>query len=183
VQLAELKGILRHVPNLEVIESKRQKMIEFENKLFRLCKVEEILRGSKDELKKLRENIEKNYLHSISQKTAEFFNKITDGRYIITDYTDNTIYLTKEDFVSSWRAVDEKNREYNFFELSDGARTQLLLSIRLALISSFLGTNTAFLLLDEPFAYFDRQREQKAREVLASLCKFGWQIILVSAKN
>jgi DNA repair exonuclease SbcCD ATPase subunit len=64
-----------------------------------------------------------------------------------------------------------------------GNKFNTLLSIRLALISSFLGTNTAFLLLDEPFAYFDRQREQKAREVLASLCKFGWQIILVSAKN
>ena len=54
--------------------------------------------------------------------------------------------------------------------------------IRLALISLFLGDRKAFLLLDEPFAYYDKQREKAGMDILQRLSREGWQIILMTAR-
>ncbi len=183
VNLAELKGILSHVPSEQTLEEKRKEIMELQDRLHSLNKIEEVLRGSVTVLTRLRENIEKKYLNNISKKTSEYFSRLTNNKYLCANYNDNTIYLTKEHFSERWSVVDSKGTHYNFIELSDGARTQLLLSIRLALISSFLGDNCAFLLLDEPFAYFDEQREENARKILNFMSKIGWQIIMVSART
>jgi len=181
--LAELKGILSHVPSEQTLEENRKELMELQGRLYSLNKIEKVLRGSANVLIRLRENIEEKYLNNISKKTCEYFSRLTNNKYLCANYNDNTIYLAKEHFSEQWSVVDSKGTHYNFLELSDGARTQLLLSIRLALISSFLGDNCAFLLLDEPFAYFDEQREENARKILNSMCEIGWQIIMVSART
>jgi len=68
-------------------------------------------------------------------------------------------------------------------ELSDGTKTQLLLAARLALIELLMGEKPCFLMLDEPFAYFDNDRKEQAMEILKGLTEEGWQIIIVSARK
>ncbi|GAB6162364.1 DNA double-strand break repair ATPase Rad50 [Desulfothermus naphthae] len=181
-EYSELKGILTHVPDKKVLEEKRSELNECMIKLSALDRIEKILRGSRQVMELLRKMIEEKYLSSLSQTTTKYFSEITRGKYVQVIYNDSTIYSGRENFSRAWSVVSNEGVTFDFDELSDGAKTQLLLAVRLALISTFFGNNIAFLLLDEPFAYFDYQRIEKTRNLLESLANKGWQIILVSAK-
>lgn len=69
-----------------------------------------------------------------------------------------------------------KNDFVDFNEISTGVRYQLMLAVRMALAQALVArTNSApqFVILDEPFVFFDRQR---VRESLAALLRVSEQI-------
>lgn len=179
----ELKGLIAKVPDKELIEEKRKKIVEIGYKIDNLEKIKNLLNDSNLALKALRENLEKTYLKNLQKKTSEIFSELTENKYRLSIYNSATLFKSGEEFARSWIVEDYHGRSFSFDELSDGTRSQLLLSIRLSLISSFLGNRRAFLLLDEPFAYFDENRKRLAKNVLNRLSELGWQIILVSARN
>ncbi len=179
----ELKGLVAHIPDKKLLEEKRHKIVEIGKKIDRLEKIRRLLCDSKLVLEELRENLEKTYLKNLQKRTSEIFKEITENRYRLSSFNSSTLFRSKEDFARSWVVEDFSGRSFLFDELSDGTKSQLLLSIRLALISSFLGNHKAFLLLDEPFAYFDDTRKILAKNILTRLCELGWQIILVSARK
>lgn len=181
-----LKTRLEYVPDTESLEQKRAKLLEYERKLERIQKMKRVLEFSKDVLVSLRENIEKEYLFRMVQETGRIFSHITDGRYHITNFNSSTLFIDSkksDSFEKRWQVVDKNGTAYSFDELSDGTKTQLLLSIRLALVSLFFGKNTAFLMLDEPFAYFDSKREENTRKILNDLVRINWQILIASART
>ncbi len=189
-EISERAGILKtkleYVPDLHALEEKRIKLLELERKLDRLERVKNVLMYSKDVLSTLRENIEKEYLAKMEKETGRILSEITDGRYRITNFISDTLFVNpkkKDSFEKRWQVEDTDGNVFAFDELSDGTKTQLLLSIRLALISLFFGKNTAFLMLDEPFAYFDRKREENTRKILQRLSEMNWQVLIVSAKT
>ncbi len=136
-EYSELKGILTHVPDFSMLEQKRRELEDSLIKLSSMDKIEGILRGSRQVLELLRQNIEEKYLSSLSDATSKNFFEITKGNYSKVVYNDNTIFSGKENFSKSWMAISKQGVEFTFDELSDGAKTQLLLAVRLALISSF----------------------------------------------
>ena len=73
----------------------------------------------------------------------------------------------------------DKNDFVDFNEISTGVRHQLLLAVRMALVQALTSrTNSApqYIVLDEPFVFFDRQR---IRESLDALLKVSEQITQV----
>ena len=73
----------------------------------------------------------------------------------------------------------DKNDFVDFNEISTGVRHQLLLAVRMALVQALTSrTNSApqYIVLDEPFVFFDRQR---IRESLDALLKVSDQIVQV----
>ncbi|MEO5352912.1 MAG: AAA family ATPase [Magnetococcus sp. XQGC-1] len=62
-----------------------------------------------------------------------------------------------------------KNDFVDFGEISSGVRHQLLLAVRVALVQALVarvGSGPQFIVLDEPFVFFDRQRIQESLEAL-----------------
>lgn len=72
--------------------------------------------------------------------------------------------------------VEERKKSYPESDLSSGARKHLLLSTRLALIDK-LTTNPAFLVLDDPFLFYHKEKKRKAIKQFKRLRDAGWQII------
>ncbi len=93
-----------------------------------------------------------------------------------------SLFFDGDTFKTKWRAIRKDGRSFPVNELSDGTSSQLLLSARLALIRLFFDRR-AFLLLDEPFACFGYDRPQKTLDILHSITKEGWQVIVMSAKG
>ena len=60
--------------------------------------------------------------------------------------------------------------------MSDGARAQLLLSLRLALLEKSWEEKPGFLVLDDPLLNSSQTRKQKAVEVLLDYARRGWQL-------
>ncbi|MEO5347578.1 MAG: AAA family ATPase [Magnetococcus sp. YQC-9] len=79
---------------------------------------------------------------------------------------------------------DAKNDFMQMEELSTGVRRQLTLALRLALCQALAARTQAvhFLALDEPFAYFDRQRAGAALEALATFSDRLPQIWITSER-
>ena len=185
-KLARLEEILKHAPDKEKLERKRNELLEHERKLERLERMKKVLWITKDVLNNLRGDIEREYLKKMQHKTGEFFSDITGGRYKVVHFKSDTFFVERnksDAFEKRWYVEDKDGNEYTFDELSDGTKTQLLLAIRLALISLFFGKRTAFLMLDEPFAYADSEREKNARSILKRFSEKNWQILMLSAKS
>jgi len=106
---------------------------------------------------------------------------VFDSNYLSSSIAINFLKFLKEFsqtkvyFHTRWRVKDREGREFSIGELSDGASAQLLLSARLALIEMFCKA-PVFLLFDEPFAYFDRDRREKTLEILKGLTSQGHQL-------
>ncbi len=182
IEVAELNVMLSNVPDVGKLKQKRKKLLEVERKYQNMQKMEKMMRVAKAAVLRLRETLEQTYLNGIEDESGKYFSRITAHKYGLARLTEGTIFLESEDFKTSWQVEDKYGNTFGFSELSDGTKTQLLLSIRLAFISKFLGDRKAFLLLDEPFAYSDAQREANTRKILKDLTRSGWQIILFSAK-
>ncbi len=175
-----LRGYLENVSFTDNIDEKRARLLELERKIETFNRMEEFLREVKYVLWTLGERIEKQYVIEIEKRAQEIFSRITGDNYKWVEFSMGSIFT--DNFGKNWQAKRHDGVSFDFEDLSDGTKTQLLFSIRLALISLFLGEKKAFLLLDEPFAYYDEERKKVGMEVLKKLSRDGWQIILMSAK-
>ncbi len=179
-EVARLKGYLESTSFLGNLDEKRSRLLELERKMDAFERMERFLRKVKRVLWQLGERIEREYIVEIEKRTREIFSRITENRYKWTGFNSGSIFT--DGFGKNWSVESHDGINFEFKDLSDGTKTQLLFSIRLALISLFLGNKKAFLLLDEPFAYYDKNREKIGREILRKLYEDGWQIILMSAR-
>ncbi len=65
-------------------------------------------------------------------------------------------------------------------EISDGAREQVFLCLRIALASQWFKKEKLFLILDDAFIHSDSNRKQELVKNVINLGKNGWQIICLS---
>ncbi|MEA3441568.1 MAG: hypothetical protein U9R58_14945, partial [Chloroflexota bacterium] len=76
--------------------------------------------------------------------------------------------------------VSDKFEEFDIAELSTGAREQVLLALRIGFAARVMGTETAFLILDDAFQHSDWIRREYSIDSVITLAKDGWQIIYLS---
>ena len=165
---------------LDVIREHKK---ELERKLTSLKRLEEVARYTQDALEVLSKKINKRFLENFKKDVSSIFSMITQGEYEEVEFESSTIIIGKDEFEGSWTATRKDGKIFPIEDLSDGTKSQLLLSARLALIKRLLGNKTAFILMDEPFAYFDNEREKRTREVISILAGEGWQVLLMTAKG
>ncbi len=180
-EIARLEGQTKNAPREKEFEEILQEKREFEVKLRQLERVRLVLIHSREILKALEKEINSRYLEHFEKKTAEIFRHITGGKYITVDFKGHSLFFSEEDFKNQWTVTDQDGREFSIGDLSDGTSAQLLLSARLALIEMFCD-RPAFLLFDEPFAYFDSVRKERSIEILRDLSDNNWQTIVLSAE-
>ena len=178
---AYLRGVTQNEPDPGALEEVLSRKRETERKLSRLYHVERLLRSGLEVLEDLRQELNRAYLKEFEARVNEFFSFITHGEYRGVEFCAQSLFFDGETFSKEWRAVRRDGVVFPISELSDGTAAQLLLSARLALIRLFFDRQ-AFLLFDEPFAYFDQQRTTKTKDILTTLAEEGWQIIVMSAK-
>jgi uncharacterized protein YhaN len=65
-------------------------------------------------------------------------------------------------------------------ELSTGAREQVLLGIRIGLITNLFGQKQGFLILDDAFQHSDYTRRERSVDMIFDLAKNNWQVIYFS---
>lgn len=105
-------------------------------------------------------------------RTGEIFARIT-GRY-------DQISYTRQDTGDGVFRVADGGVEYCEDVLSDGARTQFLLALRLALLEKFLNGAPGFLVLDDPLLNSSDSRKRRAIQVLLDYAGEGWQIFYLT---
>lgn len=162
----------------ELLSQKR----ELEERLRRMMSMERALRFGLEVLAELRAEINRRYLKEFESSVSELFSRITGGNYTSVRFKTESLFFDGNTFKTRWTAVRRDGGSFPINELSDGTSSQLLLAARLALIRLFFDRE-AFLLLDEPFAYFDRDRTRRTLDILHSLARQGWQVVVMSAKE
>ena len=115
-------------------------------------------------------DLEAALLEPLSQ-AAEIFYAIT-GRYNCIDYS-------RQGNDVSFR-VSGLGTAYSEDLLSDGARAQLLMALRLALLERALGAEPGFLVLDDPLLNSSLTRKRKTIEVLLNYARRGWQLFYLT---
>ncbi len=176
------EGLTSKKPDEDRLEQLLREMQGLDVKLRNFEKAARVLHYGRVVLEKLIKEVNNKYLKSFEDETGKIFQSITGGRYTEVDFAGDSLIFSQDEFRKGWR-IRGSNAEFEADHLSDGAFSQLLLSARLALIKMFFNENRAFLFFDEPFAYFDREREKNAMKLLRNLASSGWQIIIVSAKD
>ncbi|MHA1280111.1 MAG: ATP-binding protein [Candidatus Helarchaeota archaeon] len=76
--------------------------------------------------------------------------------------------------------VNSSFEDFYLSDLSTGAREQVLLGIRLGLISKLFGNNKGFLILDDAFQHSDYERRKKLVNKMFRLAESNWQILYFS---
>lgn len=124
-------------------------------------------------LEQAREGVEDALTEPLT-RAAELFREIS-GRYreISWDRVDGEVVFS----------VTGDKGTFGEEVLSDGARSQFLLSLRLALLEQSLGNERGFLVLDDPLLNSSSDRKQRAVEVLLSFVRAGWQIIYLTVED
>ena len=66
---------------------------------------------------------------------------------------------------------------FNENQLSTSAWAQLFFALRLALTTRLFTDEPGFLILDDPFINYDRERKTAAVDLLGEWCQQGWQVL------
>jgi len=127
-------------------------------------------------LAEARQNVLKGISGDVDERIGAYFGQITDKKY-------GQVRLSREDFslqVFSPDKGDWINPDTE--ELSAGARDQLYLAARLALVDVVTGGNSLPLILDDPLVHFDPIRRGNTRNLLKEVSK-KHQVILLSCHD
>ena len=120
---------------------------------------------------------------SIIQKTKAFLNEASDtltAKYLsktkaaFDEYISKTSLESGEDFSMNTSFEIMKNEKGSLKEcdaFSRGTRDLYALVARISLIESLYENEKPFIILDDPFAYFDDTKLAKAKSVLEALAK------------
>jgi len=177
-----LELLTQREPDKKELDDLLSQKRELDEKLRRMLSMERVLRFGLEVLAELRAEINRRYLKEFESSVSDLFSRITGGNYTGVRFETESLFFDGDTFKTKWRAIRKDGGSFPINELSDGTSSQLLLAARLALIGLFFNRK-AFLLLDEPFAYFDHDRTQRAMDILRSLTMQGWQVIVMSAKE
>lgn len=127
-------------------------------------------------LAEARQNVLTGISGEVDERIGAYFAQITDRKY-------ERVRLSREDFsleVFSPDKGDWINPDTE--ELSAGARDQLYLGARLALVDVVAGANPLPLILDDPFVHFDPFRRENTRNLLREASK-KHQVILLTCHD
>ena len=131
---------------------------------------------------------------SIIQKTKAFLNEASDtltAKYLsktkaaFDEYISKTSLESGDDFSMNTSFEIMKNEKGSLKEcdaFSRGTRDLYALVARISLIESLYENEKPFIILDDPFAYFDDTKLAKAKSVLEALAK-NKQIIYLTCSN
>ena len=129
-----------------------------------------------DVLAEARQNVLRGISGTVDERIGDYFARITDKKY-------EKVRLSRDDFsldVFSPDKGDWVNSDTG--ELSAGARDQLYLAARLALVDVVAGGRFLPLILDDPFVHFDRPRRENARGLLKEVSQ-RHQVILLTCHD
>ena len=145
----------------------RRKMAELESGRTQLIHGIEVRRVAHDLLKGTCKGLSARFNQELRRFIAKATPLFTQGRY-------QHLRIDEELNVAAFSTF--KNDFVDFNEISTGVRYQLLLSVRMALAQALVARSDSapqFVVLDEPFVFFDRQR---VRDSLNALLKVSEQI-------
>ena len=134
----------------------------------------ETLRTAQRLLSETCRNIYMRFNQVLSKYTGKVMPKLTDGRYQqmqISDDLDVRVFSR------------EKNDFGGLDEFSSGTQRQMLLAVRLAMSKALIeatGQDRQFIILDEPFAFFDRERIKATQAALPRVDKHLEQIWIIT---
>ena len=127
-------------------------------------------------LKNSLKNSQSQYQQPIISKTADYFRLISDGLY-------ENVKVTSSASISSLVCIS-KGKEVPLSALSHGARDQLFLSLKLALIEEVIKDNEPMpVVLDDIFVQFDEKRSRLALKALQMLSKKSQIIFLTHHRH
>lgn len=136
-------------------------------------RIETLLMG-KHLLRETCRDIYNRFNQILSNYTGKVMPKLTDGRYKQMQITDD---LRVRVF------SQEKNDFGELEEFSSGTQRQMLLAVRLAMSKALIEAteqNEQFIILDEPFAFFDRERIHATLAALPKVDKHLSQIWIIT---
>jgi len=110
----------------------------------------------------------------LSKYTALVMPKLTEGRYK---------QIQIDDDLQARVFATEKNDFADMDELSSGTQRQIMLALRLAISKALVEAGQQgkqFIILDEPFAFFDRERIRSTINALASIDKNITQFFIIT---
>lgn len=125
-------------------------------------------------LKETCRNIYNRFNQVLSKYTGKVMPKLTGGRYKQMQIADD---LSVRVF------SQEKNDFGELDEFSSGTQRQMLLAVRLAMSKALIEAteqNSQFIILDEPFAFFDRERIKATLAILPKVDKHLDQIWIIT---
>ncbi|MFW6104448.1 MAG: ATP-binding protein [Candidatus Bipolaricaulota bacterium] len=79
-------------------------------------------------------------------------------------------------FETNQFVIDENGLTYPETDLSSGGKKHLFYSTRLALVERIV-PETAFLVLDDPYLFYQKERKKKAIKQLKAFIEDGWQVL------
>ena len=123
-----------------------------------------------------RQNILNNISREVDTQIGKNFSLITGGKY-------DQVRLSRADF--SLQVFSREKGDWidpDTAGLSVGARDQLYLAARLALLDSITGGNSIPLILDDPLIHFDSLRRENTRKLLKEVSK-KHQILIFSCHD
>jgi exonuclease SbcC len=127
-------------------------------------------------LAEARRNVLMGISGEVDERIGAYFAQITDRKY-------ERVRLSREDF--SLRVFSPEKEDWinpDTEELSAGARDQLYLAARMALLDVVAGANPLPLILDDPLVHFDPFRRENTRNLLREVSK-NHQVILLSCHD
>ncbi len=123
-------------------------------------------------LAEARRNILKAISRQVDDRIGAYFSLITGGRY-------NQVRLSRDDFSLQVFSPDKGDWiDPQSEELSTGARDQLYLAARLALLDVVCKGNAVPVILDDPLVHFDASRRDNTRKLLQQVSNFHQVLIL-----
>lgn len=108
---------------------------------------------------------------SVKRTVEDLFTEVMGGRFEVEFDRQTKEFVIKEDGLS-----------YPESDLSSGGRKHLFLSVRLALVNR-ITSEPGFLVLDDPFLFYQRDRKRKAISQLRPFIEEGWQILFFTVDN
>jgi DNA repair exonuclease SbcCD ATPase subunit len=127
-------------------------------------------------LAEARQNVLRGISGEVDERIGAYFGQITDKKY-------DQVRLSRQDFSLQLFSRDKGDWvNPDTEELSAGARDQLYLAARLALVDVVTGGNSLPLILDDPLVHFDPFRRENTRNLLKEVSK-KHQVILLSCHD
>jgi uncharacterized protein YhaN len=121
-------------------------------------------------LDSVKQEYERNRQPEVLQEASLYLARMTEGRYrrVWTPLCERTL-----------RVDDEENRSLPIELLSSGAREQLFLSLRLALVSRYARQGKPMpMVLDDVLVNFDAERAQAAAATFVEYARSGHQLVM-----
>lgn len=153
---------------VENVEGVEDELADRREKLVSLAGRRDTLRLAVDALRESVGEFQEGHLERLAQRLSVLVKRVTNGRYERA--------LLDKDFTPT--LVTAAGDEFKPGQLSQGARDQLHLALRLAISEEIQGTAVRPLLLDDVFINCDDARVEAVHEVLTELSSNGRQIIL-----